>query len=494
MEPADRAPDGRFGRLSRRFRRVVTGLSLVVAVVTLGLSPAPGRAAPSGAFSAMTHVANIRYPLGKVGDKGTDLELTTIAGRDYAFAGTYGGGLHVIDVTDPRHPDEVAFYSCSASQGDVQVFRRAGRSFITYTADNGFTRSASGQCYTDAKVPAGERYGTFIIDVTVPARPRAVGWVAVPAGSHNQSVHPSGRWMYNSNSDLENPVGVIEVIDLAELREPEVVSELPLQTGLSSHDITFSDDGTRAYVAAVTHTLVLDTTDPGRPVVIGRIIDPAVNIHHQADPITLQEKGLGIRRMLVVTDELAGAEGNAFCPGGGLHVYDITGGLERAPVKVGFFAIPEVRRTDGPLDRCTAHVLRMYPQQRLMTIAWYAAGVRVIDLSGLVGVSVGGPKAGPVAQGMREVGYFRFPDSEVWAAKTNRIAADGSFYLYANDLRRGFDVFRYLPGRSLPGATASGGGTWLTADETAQAARARGVGSTAVGDRTPVCLLPPAAA
>ena len=44
--------------------------------------------------------------------------------------------------------------------------------------------------------------GTFIADVTDPLHPKTVGFVEVGQGSHNQSIHPSGNYLYNSNSDL----------------------------------------------------------------------------------------------------------------------------------------------------------------------------------------------------------------------------------------------------------------------------------------------------
>jgi hypothetical protein len=102
-------------------------------------------------------------------------------------------------------------------------------------------------------------------------------------------------------------------------------------------------------------------------------VDPSINIAHQSDPVTVDDPILGERTFLVITDELAGAAGNAACPGGGLHVYDITGSLETNPVKVGVWNMPEVRPAVDNLS-CTAHVLRLYPEQGLMTIAWYDAG------------------------------------------------------------------------------------------------------------------------
>ena len=108
--------------------------------------------------------------------------------------------------------------------------------------------------------------------------------------------------------------------------------------------------------------------------------------------------------------------------------------------------IPSFTIQDGAV--CTSHVLRMYPRQKMMTIAWYAQGVRVLDISGLADAAAD-PLASPLSLafgdgvGMKEIGYYTMPDSDSWSFKTNKIRRDGSFYGYSNDLVRGFDVFRY---------------------------------------------------
>ena len=94
-----------------------------------------------------------------------------------------------------------------------------------------------------------------------------------------------------------------------------------------------------------------------------------------------------------------------------------------------------------------------------MTIAYYNGGVRVVDLTGLVGVALG--KNGI---GMKELGFFRFPDSNTWAVKAPSASRDG-FYLYGNDHRRGFDVYRYEPA-----ATATGRDTWRSPEQALAAA------------------------
>lgn len=77
------------------------------------------------------------------------------------------------------------------------------------------------------------------------------------------------------------------------------------------------------------------------------------------------------------------------------HVYDVTGHLERSPVKVGAYLAPETGPVEGAgqgtagTDRCTAHVIQIHDDEGLALIAWYALGTRVLDLSGLLGVSAG---------------------------------------------------------------------------------------------------------
>lgn len=87
-----------------------------------------------------------------------------------------------------------------------------------------------------------------------------------------------------------------------------------------------------------------------------------------------------------------------------------------------------------------------------MTMGWYNAGVRILDLSALAGITVGG-----TGVGIKQLGWYRFTDSDTWAAKAVR-AQRGGFYLFGNDKRRGFDVYRY---DRKPG-TAVAAGRWLT--------------------------------
>src|SRR5687768_6987303 len=71
--------------------------------------------------------------IGNVGySSGSDMEFATIKGRDYAFAGSFaplkdGGGLHVIDITNPERVKEVAWLKCPVYQNDIQIDRKSTR-------------------------------------------------------------------------------------------------------------------------------------------------------------------------------------------------------------------------------------------------------------------------------------------------------------------------------------------------------------------------------
>jgi hypothetical protein len=412
----------------------------------------------TGEGKRMGFVANLQYDDSGEAQNGSDIEFVRLGRREYALAGTLRNGLQIIDITRPREPRRVAVYDCAISQGDIQVWRTGGRVLASYTADGTVGQAgADSQCGRDLRLEAGDA-GTVLVDLTTPRTPRSVGFLPVPQGSHNMTLHPTGDYLYNSNSDLYTS-GKIPNVTIYDVRRPEDPKrvqdfELPFtpgSLGTESHDITFSNNGNRAYVAALSQTLILDTSDPRRPELISKIVDPTINVVHQSDPFRVRRPNGRWRNLLVITDERAGAAASVECPGGGLHVYDVTGRKQRDPQKLGTWFIPAATVQAGAT--CTSHVLRIYPRQKMMTIAWYAQGVRVLDISGLA-THRGSPTEIGIGDGvgMKEVGSFVFGDSDAWSFKTNKIRRDGSFFGYANDLVRGFDVFRFrgLRDRKVP--------------------------------------------
>jgi hypothetical protein len=450
-----------------------------------------------GIAKNMDFVANVPYQVtgGSRGMGGTDVEFARIGGRDFALGGTYQNGLQIIDITDPENPEQASVYDCRILQGDVQVFKQGTRVLAAYTADSAFGAvGAASQCALDLGI-ASNQLGTVLVDITDPFEPTSVSFLEVPQGSHNVTVHPSGDYLYNSNSDLITSTAPnIAVFDIRRPDEPVHLQDfripfVPLSLGSESHDITFSDDGTRAYSAALSQTLILDTTDPANPTVISQILDPTVQVSHGSDPITLTAADGTQRTFLLISDEQLGAAAGTNCPGGGVHIYEITGDLETSPKKVGTWFIAETKPSTAT---CTAHVFRMHSDQGLFTIAWYDQGVRVVDVQGLVEQDLPVPfVASGDGFGIREIGRYTFDDHNTWSFKTNRIEADGSFYGFGNDLGRGLDVYRFdgsSLGRTVP---------TLEPVDLAPAGKAKGNRGKGKGNRGEVLGLPvdgPAAA
>ena len=446
----------------RPLRTLATTAALGAVLAVPATAPAAHNAGDQHSAN-LSFVKNIPYPAknGTVANYGTDIEFGEIGGREYAFAGSYRNGLQIVDITDPKEARVAGVYDCGVTQGDVQVFRRAdmpGRTFVTYTSDT--VGVASSTCYKEAaalnfnvkKADGSAKNGTFIADVTDPAKPFTVSFVDIAQGSHNMTVHPSGLFLYNSNSDLiTSPLPAIEIYNISNFAKPELAKELVLPTrpglGTESHDITFNDAGTRAYSAALSQGVIIDSTKPENPTVITSLVDPAINVWHQTDPVTV-----GSKTYLIAEDEFAGASGTGQCPNGGVHVYDITGANELNPVKVGYWNTDIVGPTFSPTDSCTAHVFDIHEKEKLLTIAFYNGGVSVVDLGGLSGVGLGGTTTG----GLKQIGFYRAQNANAWSAKTPKIQGNGDFYLYANDIRRGLDVLKFDAEKAKPAQ----GGSW----------------------------------
>ena len=265
--------------------------SAVLALSLAGVSPATAhegkgdtatnergaRVETSGDGKRMSFVANLQYNKSGEAQNGSDIEFVRLGQREYALAGTLRGGLQIIDITTPRDPRRVAVYDCDISQGDLQVWKTDTRVLASYTADGSVgEEGVASQCGRDLGLEADDA-GTVLVDLTTPSRPRSVSFLEVPRGSHNMTLHPSGDYLYNSNSDLVTSTEPsVRIFDVRNPRDPKLVSDLalpfvPTSLGSEAHDITFSADGRRMYVAALSQTLVFDTSNPREPRQISQI-------------------------------------------------------------------------------------------------------------------------------------------------------------------------------------------------------------------------------
>ena len=399
-----------------------TGKALVATAAVAGLiagAIAPASAARSnaplkGEGRNMKIVANIGYA------SGSDMEFATIKGRDYAFAGSFapvkdGGGLHVIDITNPAKPKEVAWLKCSVYQSDIQISH--DNKTVIMAADSAGA--------PDSCLMVGKK-GFMTVDISNPKKPKAIGVAEIPRGSHNVTAHPTKPYIYNSDSDVGNARGEIQIWSIKDPKKPKLVNTV-VTVGHSPHDISFNSKGTQAVTAGVDNIELFDTKDPENPSLQVTFQCPGCSITHDAK-FTADDKGL------IVGDEGGGGMGYP-CPGGALYFYRLEGGV--VPVLTGIYEPNEIvlaKDSQGGLGACTSHVFDLSDDGKTLAISWYSAGTRVLDISAMTGIAFGENAAG----GVSEIGWFQPDGGSSWSSKIH----EGDKYIFSNDIQRGFDVLQ----------------------------------------------------
>lgn len=429
-------------------------ISLFVSLTLVGAIAASGAHADlaAGDFSNLEPVYNYDFQGPSGLSLGTDVEFYTstvpvrdgsgeivldgngdpvTAERDFAVAGAEMLGAFIFDITDPEDIAFVVKVACNQVQNDPQLKRFGDRWILALTQDEaGVPCLKTSTGHKRYGVAAG---GVSLFDVTDPAAYRGLYSFGTTGGGHNFTWHPTRPVGWVSTGDLPGGRNHLPIIDFTDLTTPDPSDTPKLVADLISvggpHDVSFSEDGSRAYVASENNVRIYDSTDPVAPVLLGAT--PGTGTYSHTAETTADGS------TLVVTQEslaLGGffASGSTVCPGEGLFFYDIEGDLETAPAPLGVF----YANITGPLGpdesrACTAHQGRIAPNGRAMTVGWYAGGARVVDFSN---------RSLPV-----EVGHAILPGAEVWSARTFK-----GPYIYIADLVRGFDVVRWTGPEPAP--------------------------------------------
>ena len=400
--------------MNKRLLRLIAITSLVSLLAGSGIAGARGSSAPlKGEDKGLKIVANINY------QGGTDMEFLTHKGRQYAMVGSAPGvggartgALRVIDITNPAKPKLKATLKCSLYQADIQISH--DKKTLIMGAD---TAGAPDSCLAVGKT------GFMTVDIRNPLKPKPIGFAEIRYGSHNITAHPTKPYVYNSDSERTNYN--IEIWSIKNPAKPKKVSDFT-SAPHSPHDISFNKNGTRAVTAARTHFDILDTSDPEKPKLLFAGQCPGCTLTHDA-------KFTPDGKNIVLGDEANGGSTMA-CPGGALYFYEILG-TEAQPVAVlkGVYEPGEFVAAHGTtLGACTSHVFDFSPDGKKISISWYSAGTRYLDISNMTGATVG-----ENGNGVKELGWFKPEGGITWSSKMHK-----GPYIYSNDEIRGFDVFK----------------------------------------------------
>lgn len=347
---------------------------------------------------------------------------------NYAYIGHMAApaGTSIIDVSDPRHPRQVAELRVPAGLHSHKV-RVANGIMLVNQEITSLPQAAQ----------AGLRGGLGIYDISDPRQPREITrWTCDGRGVHRFTF--DGRYAYIS-PEIEGYVGnIVMILDLADPAHPVEIGrwwmpgqwtaggEIPSweeRQHRCHHPIRSRD---RLYVSYWHGGLViLDIADMAKPRFISGLdwSPPYPWPTHSAVPIDFPING---QRWMLVTDEDVARLSPDLAPeiSAFLWMVDIT--EETHPTPVGSFQVAGVNgKRNPPMTGCHQPVERILGTE--VPVTWFANGLRFIDI------------ANPHA--MREVASY-LPDlpSGVQRLSSNDVFVDERGLVYLIDRVRGLAI------------------------------------------------------
>jgi hypothetical protein len=396
---------------------------------------------------------------------------------NHLFLGNYHG-FNAYDVESGKNPRLIASIVCPGGQGDVSV--HGNLLFMSVEQTRG--RLDCGTQGVTAPASTERFRGIRIFDITDVRQPRQVAAVQTCRGSHthtlvsvpgdtaNLYVYGSGTSTVRSADELagcsgldpkEDPNTALFSIDVIEVpiaaperarivNRPRIFADAG--TGAISglwqggnhgpgtqtsrvtnqcHDITVFPEAGLAAGACSGNGILLDISDPVRPVRLDAAVDKNFAYWHSA---TFNNDGTKV----VFTDEWGGGT-RPRCRATDLPHWGADAIFDIVDRKLRFASYYKMPAAQTEQENCVAHngSLIPVPGRDIMVQAWYQGGLSVFDFT---------DSARPV-----EIAYF---DRGPVDGKQLITAGYWSTYwyngnIYGSEIARGLDVFRLLPSEFL---------------------------------------------
>jgi hypothetical protein len=299
-----------------------------------------------------------------------------------AFVGSYSNSkIYSIDISNMEAPEVISVLEGASSAGDLDT--------IAFPPS---VERPEGQIL----LIASTRGSTInVIDVTNPANMTWISGFEPAGGNHNHQVLPGTALVYNAQSGGEgSPTAIWDLSD------PEYPVEVTnFENGYGCHAIDFFIDAELGkylgFCAGLEVTQIFNVTDPRNPTVISTAPWPVAGqdagTSGSASIATFSHLAMGNNdgTVMIVGDESGGGAAPA-CdfsvhdpvtgttvtgPLGNLYFYDITDPTN--PVLHGSVS-PNVYDQRGS---CTAHFGGVIEDRDQLVMAFYTAGVALIDFS-----------------------------------------------------------------------------------------------------------------
>lgn len=319
------------------------------------------------------------------------------------------GGMRIMDVKSGK-PKLMSYLNCPGNDNDVEIVKPG-------LAVMGFQ-------YNICAPAAGAGFVT--VDIKNPKKPRILGMINT-GRNHTFKPIPGTSLIYTvGGSPVGGQAAGPVIVDVSNPSKPKIVGKHQTLT-MDCHDISFyvKGDTRLAFCAGAIGTgevQIFDISDPVKPLLLGRIVNPAIQYSHYA---VASPDG----KLLAIDDEAFGFHecitNNS--PTGRVWIYDISN--PAVPLLQSSFAPPRggdgttnVGTLPGWVDSwCLSHGLDWAPKGRNLAVTWFTGGWSVLNLDN------------PLTP--KEVAHFQAEDSAtysvLWVGKT----------LYSNDMHRGVEGF-----------------------------------------------------
>jgi len=317
-------------------------------------------------------------------------------GGDYAYViSERNSSLHVIDVSDPTNPIEVAFHDTSVltqglyvSDGMVYIVGLSGNLLVMDASDPtnptevGYYQmpGLAHNIYVDDNIAyiADSDYGLRMVDVSDPTNPLEVGL-------HNTPGQAVDVYVNNSIAYVADLSGGLRVVDVSDPTDSTEVGYL----FVPSYAMNVHVDNDVAYVTPrwSRSVWIVDVTDPTKPTSVGRCGSADVGSLgpvYVSSSIAYVPEGIGLR-LVDVSDPTRPTEvgyydtaviaSNVYVNGGiayvasgnlGLRMIDVSDPTN--PIVVGHHDTP-------------GQAVDVYVNNSIAYIADFTGGLRVIDVS-----------------------------------------------------------------------------------------------------------------
>jgi hypothetical protein len=330
-------------------------------------------------------------------------------------------GTTIIDVSDPRKPQELARVPMPEGWHSHKVRVANGIMIVNHERFGQGSPEFGG--------------GLGIYDVSSPSKPRLLAkWATAGKGVHRYSF--DGRYAYISPT-AEGYIGnIMMILDLEDPAKPREVGRwwIPGQWAAGGESYPWANYaeprchhplrlGERLYVSYWHHGMfILDISDMSRPKLVAEGIKSRAFPHPTHTCLPLPQKLKGRNVMIVADEDVSKRQpaAPAFT-----WIYDITD--ERNPIPISTFQVEDIDQGMPQEAMTGCH----QPSERLngtvIPFAWFAQGLRLVDVSD------------PFRP--KEVGhYLPDPPQGCERVSSNDVTIDSRGLIYLVDRQRGVHI------------------------------------------------------